>query len=70
MNTRGGGKTNLIAQQGSILSPILFLIWIVPIIRKMEIAIREVIPCDNELLSYVHNLRVNICNWNRIHVNM
>ena len=41
-----------------------------PIIRKMEIAIKEVAPYDNELLSYVDDLHVNICNWNRIYINM
>ena len=32
--------------------------------------IREVAPYDNELPSYVDDLRFNICNWNRIHVDM
>ena len=41
---RGNGKTNLEAGQGIPLSPIIFLIWIAPIIRKMEIAIRAVAP--------------------------
>ena len=40
------------------------------IIKKMEIAIREVALYDNELPSYVDDLHVNICNWNHIHVNM
>ena len=60
--TRCRGKTYLGALQGSTLSPIIFLIWMVPIIRKMEIAIREVAPYDNELPSYVNDLHVNICN--------
>ena len=42
----------------------------VPIIRKMEIAIRGIASCNNELPSYIDDLHVNICNWNRIHVNM
>ena len=68
--TRGKGKTNLGALQGSPLSPIILLIWMAPIIRKMEIAIKEVAPCDNELPSYVDDLHINICKWNRIHVDM
>ena len=68
--TRWKGKTNLGALQDSPLSPIIFLIWMAPIIKKIEIAIREVVPYDNELLSYVDDLHVNICNWNRIHIDM
>ena len=41
-----------------------------PIIKKMEIAIREVVPYDNELPSYVDDLHINICNLNLMHVNM
>ena len=42
----------------------------VPIIRKMETAIREVAPYDNELSSYIDDLHVNICKWNRINVDI
>ena len=41
-----------------------------PIIKKMETVIREVALYDNELPLYVDDLHVNICNYNRIHVNM
>ena len=41
-----------------------------PIIRKMKIAIKEIAPYDNELLSHVNDLHVTICNWNPIHINM
>lgn len=41
-----------------------------PIIMKMEEVINEVAPYNNELLSYIDDLYVNICNWNRIHVDM
>ena len=68
--TRGRGKTNLRAPQGSPLSPIIFLIWMAPIIKKMEIATKEVTLYDNELPLYIDNVYVNICNWNRIHVDM
>ena len=62
--TRGSRKTNLGALQGLPLSPIIFLMWMAPNIRKMETAIKEVAPYDNELPLYVDNLHVNICNWN------
>ena len=68
--TRKKGKTKLGASQGSPLSSIILLIWMAPMIKKMEIVIREVVPCVNELSSYVDDLHINICNWNRIHVNM
>ena len=67
---RGRGKTNLVALQGSSLSPIIFLIWMTSIIRKMEIVIKEVVLYENKLPSYVDKLYVNICNWNRIHMDM
>ena len=41
-----------------------------PIIKKMEIAIKEVALYNNELPLYVDDLHVNICKWNRIHINM
>ena len=68
--TRGREKTNLEAPQGSTLPAIILLIWIVPIIKKLEIAIKEVALCDNKLPSYVDDRHVNICNWNRIHINI
>ena len=67
---RGAGKTNLGAPQGSPVSLIIFLIRMAPIIKKLDIAIKEVAPYVNELPLYVDDLHVNICNWNRIHVNM
>ena len=42
----------------------------VSIIRKIEIAIKEVALCNNKLLSYVDDLHVNIYNWNRIDVDI
>ena len=32
--------------------------------------IRKVALYDNKLSSYVDDLHINICNWNRIHVDM
>ena len=67
---RGRGITNLRAIQDLPLSPIIFLIWMPPIIKKMEIVIKEVATYDNELPSYNDNLHVNICKRNRIHVDI
>jgi len=33
---RGRGRTKVEVPQGSPVSPVLFLIWIIPIITKME----------------------------------
>ena len=68
--TRGKSKTNLVAPQGSPLSTIILLIWMAPIIKKMEIVIKEIAPYDNKLLLYVDDLHINICNWNRVHVDI
>ena len=38
---RGKGKTNIGAPQGSPLSLVIFLIWIAPIITKMEEALKN-----------------------------
>ena len=65
---RGREKTNFEVLQGSPLSPIIFLIWMAPIIRKMKIAIRAVAPYDNKLPSYVDDVYVTICNWNKDHI--
>ena len=38
-----------------------------PIIRKIEIVIKEIASYNNKLPSYMDDLYVNICNWKRIH---
>ena len=40
----------------------------VPIIKKMELAIREVASYNNKLPSYIDILWVNVCNWNLMHI--
>ena len=67
---RGGGKSKLGAPHGLPLSPISFLIWMAPSIRKMEIAIKAVTTYDNELSLYVDDLHVNIYNRNMIHIDV
>jgi len=64
---RGKGKTNIGAPQGSPLSPVIFLIWMAPIITKMEEALKNRWPTvDLELPSYVDNLHLGVSIWDRI----
>lgn len=67
---RGKGKTNVGATKGSPVSPIIFLIWMALIIKKIEIEIQEVALYDNELPSCLNDLHVNIYIRNRIHIDM
>jgi len=63
---RGKGKTNIGAPQGSPLLPVIFLIWMAPIITKMEEALKLEWPCfDLELPSYVDNLYLGVSIWKR-----
>ena len=64
---RGKGKTNSGAPQGSPLSPVIFLIWMAPIITKMEEALKNRWPTfDLELPSYVDDLHLVVSIWERI----
>jgi len=64
---RGKGKTNIGAPQGSPLSPVIFLIWMAPIITKMEEALKNRWPTfDLELPSYVDDLHLGVSIWERI----
>jgi len=64
---RGKGKTNIGAPQGSPLSPVIFLIWMAPIITKMEEALKNRWPTfDLELPSYVDDLHLGASIWERI----
>ena len=67
---RGRGNTHLVLPLYSPLSPIIFLILMVPIIRKIEKVIKKVASYDNELPLYINDLHVNIFNWNRIYIDM
>jgi len=58
---RGRGKTNVGAPQGSPLSRVIFLIWMAPIIEKMDQETRRVWPTlEMELPSYVNDLHLEV----------
>jgi len=63
---RGKGKANIGAPQGSPLSPVIFLIWMAPIITKMEEALHKEWPAlDLELPLYVDDLHLGVSIWDR-----
>ena len=57
---RGEGKTNLGVSQGSPLSPVIFLIWMAPILEEMEKRIKWKLGVDIDLPSYVNDLHLGI----------
>jgi len=58
---RGKGKTNIGALQESPLLPVIFLIWMAPIITKMEEALKAKWPSfDLELPSYMEDLHLGV----------
>jgi len=64
---QGKGKTNIGALQGSPLSPVIFLIWMAPIITKMEKTLKAKWPSfDLELPSYVDDLHLGVSIWDKI----
>jgi len=64
---QGKGKTNIGAPQGSPLSPVIFLIYMAPIITKMEEALKNQWPTfDLELPSYVDDLHFGVSIWERV----
>jgi len=64
---RGKGRTNIGALQGSPLSLVIFLIWMAPIITKMEEALKRYWPMFNlEIPSYVDDLYLGVSIWERI----
>jgi len=59
--TRGKGKMNIRGPQGSPLSLVIFLIWMAPIITKMEETLKAKWPSfDLELPSYVDDLNLGV----------
>ena len=58
---RGLGWTSKGVPQGSPLSPVLFLIWMAPILREMERrVVEEVAPTMVDFPSYVDDLHCGI----------
>ena len=62
---RGVGKTNLGVPQGSPLSPVIFLIWMAPILEEMEKRIKWELGVDINLPSYVDDIHVGIYDWKK-----
>ena len=62
---RGGGKTNVGMPQGSTLSLLVFLLWMVPILEEMERRIRWEVGADIELPSYVDHIHLGIYDHER-----
>ena len=58
--TRGRGKTNVGAPQGSPLSPVVFLIFMAPILEAMEEKVKSTTSLEVELLSYVDDMLASI----------
>ena len=60
---RGEGKTNVGVLQGSPLSPVIFLIWMAPILEEMEKRIKWELGVDIDLPSYVDDIHLGIYDW-------
>ena len=57
---QGEGRTNLGVPQWSPLSPVIFLIWIAPILEEIERRVREEVGVEIELPSYVDDIHLGI----------
>ena len=63
---RGMGRSTTGVPQGSPLSPVLFLVWMAPILTEMERRIKEKIPgIVVEFPSYVDNLHCGLYDKGR-----
>ena len=60
---REEGKTNLGVLQGSPLSPVIFLIWMAPILEEMAKRIKWELGVDIDLPSYVDDIHLGIYDW-------
>ena len=59
---KGRGKTNLGVPQGSPLSPVIFLIFMAPILQEMEAKLIAELQTKIEIPSYVDDILVCILN--------
>ena len=57
---RGQGSANIGVPQGSPLSPVVFLIWMAPILEKMEAKLREEVGLDIEVPSFVDDICMDL----------
>ena len=55
--------TNIGVPQGSPLSPVVFLIWMAPILEEMEWRVRQVTGTDIKLPSYMDDIHLGIYDW-------
>jgi len=63
---RGEGRTNIGAPQGSPRSPVIFVIWMAPILEEMEKEVKDFTDAELELASYVDDIHVGLCIWDEI----
>ena len=57
---RGQGSTNVRVPQGSPLSPVAFLIWMAPILQKIEERVKVGIDLDMEIPSFIDDIYMDI----------
>ena len=60
---RGHGSANVGVPQGSPLSPVVFLIWMAPILSKMEERVKGETGLDVEVPSFVDDICIDIIDW-------
>ena len=68
---RGRGSANVGVPQGSPLSPLIFLIWMAPIMEKIEKRMKEELgrvgrmrdEIDVELPSFVDDMLIDMIDW-------
>ena len=60
---RGHGSANVGVPLGSPLSPVVFLIWLAPILTKLEERVREGTGLDVEMPSFVDDMCADVIDW-------
>ena len=58
-----GGSANVGVPQGSPLSPVAFLIWMAPILQKMEERVNAGTGLDVQMPSFVDGMCTDIVDW-------
>ena len=58
--SKGQGQTGNRVPQGSPLSPVLFLIWMAPIMKDLERKASVSIGRDVEVFSYVDDIHIGV----------
>ena len=57
---QGRSLANMGVSQGSPLSPVVFLIWMAPILERMELELKEEVGLDIKLPSFVDDMYMDI----------